>query len=532
MTFEQLQCQALAEWKTVEDKVLPTFSGQVRIALRNYNMIDPGNINHYVGCNGYSGLNKALSMTPQEVVDEISKSGLRGRGGAGFSTADKWRLCHDAPGSEKYFIGNAAGGESDAAMGRLLLEGDPHVALEGMLIGAYAVGAAQGYIYINEGNTLAIERLQAALIQMRANSLLGDNILESGFSFNIEIKAKAHDLLSGEETAMLRILEGKFPVTSLRPPYPATCGLNGQPTLINNIETLAHVSAIFQMGVDWYASIGSKASKGTKLVTLSGKVANAGLIEVPMGISLRQVIYDIGKGVADAKEFKAVRIGGPLGGFLPDSALDIPLDYETLTAEGCIMGSGEIVLADKDNCIVDLAKSCLSITKAASCGKCVLCREGTAQMLEILTDITVGKGQPEDIDLLLELGEGIKAGALCGYGKAAPNPVLTTIKHFREEYEAHIKRKRCPALVCKKYISYHILGDKCQGCQKCMQQCPEQAIDGGGDLIHVIDQDKCTKCGKCLEVCPTEYSAVTKAGGVKPKTPEEPIPVGTWKKKR
>ncbi|HWR45506.1 NADH-ubiquinone oxidoreductase-F iron-sulfur binding region domain-containing protein [Sporomusa sp.] len=504
MIFEQLQPSALTEWKMIKD------SGQPR----------------------YSGLAKALKMTPAEVIEEINKSGLRGRGGAGFFTAAKWHMCQAASGSEKYLICNAADGDLAAPVGRWLLESNPHAVLEGMLIGAYAVGANRGYIYINAASQSMIEWLQTALAQMLDNGLMGENILDSGLSFHIKIKAEACDLLSGEETAMLRKLEGKLPMPSLRPPYPAVAGLKGKPTLINNAETLAHVSAIFQKGADWYAGIGSKESRGTKLLVLAGKVANSGIVEVPMGITLRQVIYDIGGGVAGDKELKAVFIGGPSGGCLPDSALDISLDYESLATEGGIIGSGGIVVADKDTCIVDFAKECLAITKAASCGKCVLCREGTTQMLEILTDITAGKGRPEDVDLLIELGEGIKAGSLCAYGKTAPSPVLTTIKHFREEYEAHIKRKRCPALVCKKYISYHILGDKCQGCQVCMQECPVGAIDGGGGLIHVIDQDNCDKCGRCQEVCPAEYSAVTKAGSVKPKTPDEPIPVGTWKKKR
>jgi NADH-quinone oxidoreductase subunit F len=526
MTFEQLQQSALAEWTTLKDRQQPGFEPEIRIALRNHGLIDPGNISQYIALGGYSGLQKALKLTPAEVIEQVNQSGLRGRGGAGFPAAAKWRMCQAAEAGEKYLICNVADGDQAAPVGRLLLESDPHSVLEGMLIAAYAVGATQGYIYINPASGLAIERLQTALKQLAENNILG-----SSFSFHIEIKAKASDLLSGEETVMLRALEGKVPMPGLRPPFPAVAGLNGKPTLVNNVETLAHIAAIFQKGADWYAGIGSKESKGTKLLYLSGKVANIGIAEVPMGTTLRQVINDIGGGVSGGKELKTVCIGGPAGGCLPESALDTTIDFETLAAEGCIMGSGQIMVADKDTCIVDLAKGCLALTKA-SCGKCVLCREGTAQMLEILTDISAGKGRPEDVDLLIELGEGIKAGSLCAYGKTAPNPVLTTIKHFREEYDAHIKRKRCPAMVCKKYISYHILGDKCQGCQVCINECPEGAIDGGEGLIHVIDQDKCIKCGKCLEACPAEYSAVAKAGAVKPKTPDEPIPVGTWKKKR
>jgi len=532
MTFEQLKQSALAEWTTLKDRQQPGAEHEIRISLRNHGLIDPGNISQYIALGGYSGLQKALKLTPIEVIEEVNQSGLRGRGGAGFPTSAKWRIYQEAGAGEKYVICNVADGDQVAPVGLLLLENDPHSVLEGMLIAAYAVGATQGIIYINPASGLAIERLQTALKQLAENNMLGNKILESSFSFHMEIKAVASDLLSGEETVMLRALEGQMLMPSLRPPFPAVAGMKGIPTLVNNVETLAHVTAIFQKGADWYAGIGSKESKGTKLLYLSGKVANRGIVEVPMGTTLRQIINDIGGGVIGGKELKAVFIGGPAGDCLPESALDTRIGFETLVATGCIMSSGQIMVADKDCCIVDLVKECLKITKAASCGKCVLCREGIAQMLEILTDITAGKGRSEDVNLLIELGEGIIAGSLCTYGKTAPNPVLTTIKHFREEYDAHIKRKRCPAMVCKKYISYHILGDKCQGCQICITACPEGGIDGDQGLIHVIDQDKCTKCGKCLEACPTEYSAVAKAGAVKPKTPDEPILVGTWKKRR
>ncbi|MCL6476971.1 MAG: 4Fe-4S binding protein [Peptococcaceae bacterium] len=533
MTFEQMQRKAMAERETlrVSETGLPVSGLQVRIALRNCGHIDPGNISQYIARGGYSGLARALRMTPGEVIAEIGKSGLRGRGGAGFPTATKWSLCHSAPGSEKYMICNAAGGDPEACAGRLLLEGDPHSVLEGMLIGAYAAGAAHGYIYVNAENLLAVERLKTALKQMEENGLLGDHILDSGFGFHIEIKEGAPGLLSGEETAVISALEGRLLMPYPRPPYPAVSGLRGKPTVVNNVETLANVSAILQKGPEWYAGFGTGESRGTKIFALSGKVANAGIIEVPLGVTLRRIVYDIGGGVPDGKDLKAVLIGGPAGGCLPEGALDLPVDFENLTAEGAIIGTGSIMVADQDTCVVDLAKACLSITKAESCGKCVMCREGTAQMLQILTDITAGKGKPEDIDLLIELGEGMKAGSLCALGKTAPNPVLTTVKHFREEYEAHIRRKRCPALVCKKFISYHILGDKCQGCLVCLQNCPAGAIAGGEGMIHVIDQDRCDKCGICLDVCPSQFKAVTKAGGVKPVTPEEPVPVGSWKRR-
>ncbi|GAB6156444.1 NADH-quinone oxidoreductase subunit NuoF [Desulfosporosinus burensis] len=510
---------------------LPFFKNQVRIATRNCGIIDPGNIDHYIANDGYSGLAKVLKMTPEQVIEEVEKSGLRGRGGAGFPTATKWSSCNNAPGSEKYMICNAAEGDPGAYSVKMLLESDPHAVLEGMLIGAYAVGAAQGYIYINADNGLAIERLRKALQQTEEVGLLGNNILASGFSFQVEVYEGTGDFVGSVETAMIRTMEGKRTMSYTRPPYPDTSGLRGKPTCINSTETLANVSAIMQKGADWYAGFGTDNNKGSKLLTLTGKVLYPGVIEVPMGTTLRQIVHEIGGGITGNQDLKAMLIGGPTGGFLPASALYLPVDFDHLAAEGAIMGSGRIMVVDTDTCMVDLAKNCLSFTKAESCGKCVMCREGTAQLLAILTDITEGKGKSEDLDLLLELGEGMQSGSICGLGRTAPNPVLTAIKYFRDEFEAHIKRKRCPALVCKKYITYHILGDKCQGCQICLKNCPNDAIAGEEQMIHVIDQDECTKCGVCLEVCPSEYRAVTKAGGVKPKTPDEPIPVGSWRKR-
>jgi len=431
---------------------LPMFKLQVRIALRNCGYVDPGNINHYIANSGYSGLVRALEMTPEEVIEEVSQSGLRGRGGAGFPTGNKWRICHDAPGSEKYLICNADDGAPGAKIGRSLLEGDPHSVLEGMLIGAYAIGATQGYIYIPAEYTLAIARLKTALEQMEAYGLLGYNILGSNFNFHIEVKEGASAFICGEETALIRSLEGKRGMPYPRPPFPATSGLMGKPTIVNNVETWADVSAILPKGAEWYAGYGTEQSKGTKIFALDGKVMRTGLIEVPMGITLRQIVYDIGGGIPDGKELKAAQIGGPTGGFLPAGALDFPVDYEHLTDAGSIMGSGGVIVADSDTCMVDLAKKSLSFAQAESCGECVFCREGTTQMLEILTDITEGRGKPDDLDLLLELGEGAKLGSLCALGRTAPNPVLTTIQNFREEYEAHIKRKQCPAKVCPKLI--------------------------------------------------------------------------------
>jgi NADH-quinone oxidoreductase subunit F len=432
---------------------LPMFKPQLRIALRNCGYIDPGNINHYIASSGYSGLARALGMTPKEVIEEISQSGLKGGGGAGFPTGTKWRFCQDAAGSEKYLICNAAEGDPAVYKDRLLLESDPHSVLEGMLIGAYAIGATRGYIYIPSEYTLAVDRLKTALKQMEDNELLGDNILGANFSFNIEVKEEARAFVCGEETALICSLEGKRAMPYPRPPFPTTSGLRGKPTVVNNVETWANVSAILQKGAEWYAGYGTEQSKGTKILALVGKVKRPGLIEVPMGITLRQIVYDIGGGIPDGKDFKAVLIGGPTGGCLPESALDLAIDYEHLTEHGAIMGSGSMIVADSDTCMIDLAKCCISFTQAESCGKCVLCREGTVQMLEFLTDITEGRGKPKDIDLLLELSEGVKLGSLCALGGTAPNPVRTTIRYFREEYEAHIKRKQCPAKVCKGLIS-------------------------------------------------------------------------------
>jgi NADH-quinone oxidoreductase subunit F len=509
---------------------LPMFAPQVRIATRNCGHIDPGDIDHYIANDGYSGLEKALKMTPEEVIEEVSKSGLRGRGGAGFPTGTKWRFCHDAPGEEKYIICNADEGDPGAFMDRSLLEGDPHSVLEGMLIGAYAIGASYGYIYIRAEYPLAIAHLRTALKQMENYGLLGDNILDSGFSFNVKIKEGAGAFVCGEETAMIQSLEGKRGMPYPRPPFPATSGLWGKPTNINNVETWANVSAILKMGAGAYAKYGTEKSKGTKTFALAGKIERTGLIEVPMGTTLRQIVYNIGGGIPEGKEFKAVQTGGPSGGCLPASAIDLPVDYEQLSAAGAIMGSGGMIIADSDTCMVDLARYFLSFTQAESCGKCVMCREGSAQMLEILTDITEGRGKPEDTELLLELGEAIKLGSLCALGGTCPNPVLTTIRYFRQEYEAHINERRCPAKVCKSLISFHILPDKCQGCLICMRNCPVDAIVGDKRMIHVIDQDKCTKCGTCLDVCPTRFSAVAKVSGEEPETPDKPIPIGEWKK--
>ncbi len=510
---------------------LPMLKSQVRIVLRNCGYIDPENINHYIARSGYSGLNKALRMTPDEIIAEIKESGLRGRGGAGFPTAQKWDFCRKAPGKEKYLICNADEGDPGAFMNRLLLEGDPHSVLEGMVIGAYAMGATQGYVYCRAEKPLAIARLRVALEQAKKSGLVGNNILDSGFNFPIAIREGAGAFVCGEETALIQSIEGKRGMPRPRPPFPATSGLWGKPTNINNVETWGNVSAILQKDGAWYAGFGTEKSKGTKTFALAGKIVRTGLIEVPMGITLRQIIYDIGGGVEGKdKEFKAIQTGGPSGGCIPASLLDLQVDYESLAQVGSIMGSGGMIVADSGTCMVDLAKFFLTFVQAESCGKCVPCRAGTTQMLDILTDITEGKGRPEDIALLLDLGDNIKAGALCALGGTAPNSVLTTIKHFRSEYEAHINEKRCPAGVCKNLIAFYINPEKCQGCSICLRNCPVDAISGDKRMIHIINQDQCIKCGTCLTVCPVKFSAVVKMSGEKPEVPDKLIPVGSWKK--
>ncbi len=504
---------------------LPVLKSQVRISLRNCGNIDPENINHYMANGGYKGLAKAIRMRPQEVLDEVKKSGLRGRGGAGFPTGVKWQFCHDAPSDIKYIICNADEGDPGAFMDRALLEGDPHAVLEGMLIGAYAIGATEGYIYIRAEYPLAIQRLRIALKQMEEYGLLGENIMGSGFNFHIKIKEGAGAFVCGEETGLMASIEGSRGTPRSRPPFPAQSGLWGKPTNINNVETWSNISAILQKDASWYANYGTEKSKGTKNFSLAGNVARTGLIEVPMGISLREIVYDIGGGIPRGKRFKAVQTGGPSGGFIPASLIDLPVDYESLAEAGSIMGSGGMVVMDEDTCMVDMTRFFLIFTQAESCGKCIPCRWGTKQMLDILEDITNGRGRPGDIELLQELAESVKDGSLCGLGQTAPNPVLTSIRYFRDEYEKHIFKKCCPALRCQALISYYILPDKCEGCMICARNCPVQAIEGGKRMVHVIDQNKCTKCGICSEVCPPKFSAVARVSGKPVNVPEESVPV-------
>ena len=504
---------------------LPMLKPQVRIALRNCGIIDPESINQYIARGGYSGLLSALSKTPEEVIEEIKKSGLRGRGGAGFPTGLKWEFCRKSPGNTKYVICNADEGDPGAFMDRSLLEGDPHAVLEGILIGAYAMGATDGYIYVRAEYPLAIERLKLAIKQMTEYVLLGENILGSGLNFHLKIKEGAGAFVCGEETAMMASIEGRRGMPRPRPPFPAQSGLWGKPTNINNVETWANVSTIMQHTGDWYASYGTGKSKGTKTFALAGKINRTGLIEVPMGITLEEIIYGIGGGILDDKQLKAVQIGGPSGGCLPASLLNISVDYESLSQAGAIVGSGGMIVMDEDNCMVDVARYFLSFVQSESCGKCVPCRLGTKQMLDILERICKGEGKPEDIDLLSELCQSIKNGSLCALGGTAPNPVLTTLRYFRDEYEAHINEQRCPALACTNLITYYILPDKCQGCGICLRSCPSDAIIGDKRKVHIIDQSKCIKCGTCLEVCPARFDAVTKVSGEQLEVPGEPIPV-------
>jgi len=494
---------------------LPRFGHELRLILRHCGYIDPENISHYIANGGYKGLEKALRMTPDEIIEELGKSGLRGRGGAGFPTHRKWEVSHQAVGKPKYVVCNADEGDPGAFMDRVVLESDPHEVIEGMIIAGYAIGAEQGYIYVRSEYPLAIERIQIALRQANGLGFLGDNILGSGFGFEIEIVAGAGAFVSGEETALIAAVEGRMSTPRPRPPYPAESGLCGKPTLLNNVKTLGYVPLIIERGGDWFSSVGTEGSKGTAMFTLAGKVLNSGLAEVPMGTTLRELVYDIGGGIANGKQFKAVQIGGPSGGCLPEALLDIPVDYDSLREAGSMMGSGGMIVMDEDNCMVDAARFFLDFSTRESCGLCAMCRLGTLQMLRVLEDITAGRGKIEDLDLLLTLAEDVKMGSLCGLGRTAPNPILTTLRYFKDEYEAHILEKRCPARVCPELTVYYILPEKCdRACEHCVLTCPTEAIKGEKGEVKIIDQEKCSKCGTCLEVCPPEYNAVVKLSPV------------------
>ncbi len=485
------------------------FSRQLRLTLRNCGVIDPESIEEYLAVRGYEAAAFVLEkMSAQDVIDAVSKSGLRGRGGGGYPTGQKWRAAASQNSSIKYIICNADEGDPGAFMDRSTIEGDPHTVLEGMIIGAYAIGASKGYVYIRAEYPLAIKRLEKAILEARKAGFLGKNIFGSSWSFDIELRLGAGAFVCGEETALLRSIEGERGMPMPRPPYPTESGLWDYPTVINNVETFANVPLVILDGPEWFASIGTAKSKGTKVFALAGKVVNNGLIEVPMGTTLRQVVYEIGGGIKNNKAFKAVQTGGPAGGCLPASSLDTPIDYESLTAAGSIMGSGGMIVMDEDTCMVDVAKYFLDFTQSESCGKCIPCREGTKRMLEILQRITAGQGQPDDIAKLQRLGETIKKTSLCGLGQAAPNPVLSTITHFREEYEVHIKEKRCPAKVCANLIVYEIDPEKCVGCGMCKKKCPVQCIEGKPKEKHTIDKARCIRCGACFMVC--KFDAVLK----------------------
>jgi NADH:ubiquinone oxidoreductase subunit F (NADH-binding)/(2Fe-2S) ferredoxin/NAD-dependent dihydropyrimidine dehydrogenase PreA subunit len=486
-------------------KDIEFFKHQRLIVLRNRGRIDPERIEEYIAFEGYEAMANALTkMTPEEIIAEISASGLRGRGGAGFSTGKKWDICRKEKRTPKYIICNGDEGDPGAFMDRSLLEADPHAVLEGMVIGAKAIGVEKGFIYIRNEYPLALQRMDIAIHQARDYGLLGKNILDTGFNFDVEIVQGAGAFVSGEETALIASVEGRIANPRQRPPYPAQKGYMGMPTTINNVETWATVPNIIRRGAAWFAGLGTETSKGTKIFSLVGKINNTGLVEVPMGISLRDVIYGIGGGIPDGRKFKAVQIGGPSGGCLPSSKLDLTIDYESLTEAGSMMGSGGMIVMDDKTCMVDVAKYFLNFLRDESCGKCVSCREGTQRMWEIVKAITEGKGKPGDIDLLQELATATMDGSMCGLGQTAANPVLSTLRYFKREFETHIKEKHCPAGVCQALIQYEVIPDRCTGCLACKTSCPKDAIRGTLKEIHTIDQEKCIKCGACFEACKFE----------------------------
>jgi len=510
--------------KVIHESEIPFYKYQNRIVFGNNRRIDPRSIDDYVALGGYSALSKALSqMSPEQVMEEVKRSGLRGRGGGGFPTGWKWQTTRDAPGEPKYVIVNCDEGDPGAYMDRSLMEGNPHSVLEGLTVGAYAIGSHEGFVYVRQEYPLAVDNLTTAIEQAEKYGFLGENILGSGFDFRVKVHRGAGAFISGESSALMTAIEGK--VGEPRPKYIHTAekGIWDRPSCLNNVETWANVPLIINNGAGWYASIGTEGSKGTKIFSLVGKVNNTGLVEVPMGIPLRDIVYKIGGGIPGGKRFKAVQTGGPSGGCIPEQFLDSRVDFDELARLGSMMGSGGMIVMDEDTCMVDTARYFLDFLADESCGKCTPCREGIKQMLGILTDICKGRGREGDIELLEELAEVLRDTSLCALGATAPNPVLTTIRYFRDEYEAHIKEKRCPAYVCKELVSYYIDPTKCQACMICLRNCPAGAISGGKNKIHVIDQSKCTKCGSCFDLCPPRFDAVEKISGepVPPPLPED-----------
>lgn len=488
---------------------IPFYNKQVRIALRNCGQIDPDKIEEYIAQDGYKALGKALTqMSPGEVIEQIKSSGIKGRGGAGFSTGLKWQFTAQAPGDCKYVVCNADEGDPGAFMDRSILEGDPHSVIEAMAIAGYAVGAQKGFVYVRAEYPLAVERLGKALAQAREYGFLGEKIFDTDFSFDIEIRVGAGAFVCGEETALIASIEGKRGEPRPKPPFPASQGLWGCPTLINNVETLANIAPIILKGDAWFSGLGTEKSKGTKVFAIAGKVNNTGLAEVPMGTTLRELVFEVGGGIPGGKKFKAAQTGGPSGGCIPTEYLDTPIDYESLRKLGAIMGSGGLIIMDEDTCMVDVARFFLEFTQEESCGKCTPCRVGTRRMLEILTKITRGEGEDGDIEKLEALGKLISSTALCGLGQSAPNPVLSTIRYFRDEYEAHIYDKNCPAGVCQALLRFEIDQELCQGCGLCVRACASKAIAGQRKEPHVIDQELCAKCGNCLSKCP--FGAIRK----------------------
>ncbi|MBQ4592213.1 MAG: NADH-quinone oxidoreductase subunit NuoF [Clostridia bacterium] len=485
------------------------YKKQKRVALRNCGVINPENIEEYIARDGYFALAKVLEeMTPDDVIKVINDSGLRGRGGGGFPTGRKWSFAKASVSDKKYVVCNADEGDPGAFMDRSVLEGDPHALIEAMAIAAYAIGADEGWVYVRAEYPIAVKRLQMAIDQAREYGLLGTNIFGTGFNFDLHIRLGAGAFVCGEETALLTSIEGNRGEPRTRPPFPAVKGLWGKPTIVNNVETYANIAQIILNGAEWFNSMGTETSKGTKVFALGGKITNTGLVEIPMGTTLREVVEEIGGGVPNGKKFKAAQTGGPSGGCIPASLIDTPIDYDNLIKIGSMMGSGGLIVMDEDSCMVDIAKFFLEFTVDESCGKCAPCRIGTVRLLEILNKITDGNGEMEDLDKLEELANYIKSASLCGLGQTAPNPVISTLRYFRDEYIAHIVDKKCPAGVCKKLLSYEIIADKCKGCTLCSRVCPAGAITGKVKEAHVIDKTKCVKCGACIEKC--KFGAIIK----------------------